>query len=65
MGREELKRMCELAGVTLVELAGLSDDLKITKRAESAEAAAILDNMTEIELAAIMPLLRSYRKSQS
>ena len=65
MGREELTKMCELAGITILELASMSDDLILTKRPESAEAAVILDAMSAAELMAIMPLLRSYKKSHS
>ena len=62
MSRDVLERMCELAGISLVSLAAQSDDLKVTKRAEALEAAKIIDELTEEQLAALMPLLRSYRK---
>lgn len=62
MSRDVLERMCDLAGISLVSLAAQSDDLKVTKRAEALEAAKIIDELTEDQLAALMPLLRSYRK---
>ncbi len=61
VGRAELERMCELAGVTIVGLAGMSDDLVLTKRPEALEGAAILDEIPAEQLAAVMGLLRSYR----
>lgn len=62
VAREDLEKMCELAGVTIVALAEMSDDLKVTRRAEAAEGADILDNVTQEELAILMPLLRAYRR---
>jgi len=57
--------MCELAGITIVYLASISDDLKVAKRKESVEAAAIMDDATPEELAVLMPLRRAYRKSKT
>lgn len=65
MDRGTLEKMCELAGITIVALAAMSDDLHLAKRAEAVESAAIIDAMTPEELAAVMPLIRSYRKNQS
>lgn len=65
MSRETLEAMCELAGITVVTLAAMAGDLKVAKRQEAVEAAAILDEMSEEELAAVMPLLRAYRKHKS
>ena len=62
MARVVLDKTCELAGITLVALAAISDDLHIAQNLEAVEAAAILDDMTPADRAAIMPLLRSYRK---
>lgn len=64
MNRETLEQMCELAGISIVSLAAMSDDLKVTKRAEAVEAASIVDELSQEQLAALMPLLRSYRKSK-
>lgn len=62
MEREVLEKICELAGVTIVELAAISDDLHIARRPEAVESAAIIDEMTPEEVAAVMPLLRAYRR---
>lgn len=61
IGREELLKMCELAGISLVELAGLSDDLKITKTTEALEGAEILDSLPPDQLAAAIAMLRALR----
>lgn len=47
LGRKELLKMCEIAGVTLAELASLSDDLPITKTKEAVQAASIIDGLPE------------------
>jgi len=65
MSRETLEKICELAGVTVVSLAAMAGDLKVTKHHEAVEGASILDEMTPEERAAVMPLLRAYRKSKS
>lgn len=59
VGREELMRMCELAGVTLVQLASMSDDLRIARTAEAAEGAAILDELTPEQRLAAIAMLRA------
>lgn len=64
MGRGDLEKMCELAGITVISLASVSDDLHLAKRPESVEGAAILDECTPEELAAAMALLRAYRKNK-
>ena len=43
MGLEELMKMCDIAGITLAELASKSDDLKLTETTEALEAASIID----------------------
>lgn len=65
MGREELEKMCTLAGITVVALAAESNDLHLAKRPEAIEGAAILDEITPEELAAAMALLRAYRAKQT
>lgn len=65
MDRGVLERMCELAGITVVALAAMSDDLVLTKRPEAVEAAVIVDGLTPEELAVLMPLLRSHRKPET
>lgn len=64
MARVVLEKTCELAGITLVALADMSDDLRLTQTADAVEGATIIDGMTPEERAAIMPLLRAYRKQQ-
>lgn len=61
MGREELERMCALAGITVVALAAASDDLHLANRPEAVEGAAILDEISAEELAAAMAILRAFR----
>jgi transcriptional regulator with XRE-family HTH domain len=65
VGRVELERMCEMAGITIVGLAAMSDDLVLAKRPEAVEGAAILDEIPPAELAAAMALLRAYRSKGS
>ena len=61
MDRGVLEKMCELAGITIVALSAMSDDLVLAKRPEAVESAAIIDDLSPEELAAVMPLLRAYR----
>lgn len=65
MSREVLEKLCDLAGVTVVSLAAMAGDLRVMNNPQAVEGAAILDDMTPEELAAIMPLLRSYRKPKA
>ena len=65
MARVVLEKTCELAGITLVALADMSDDLRLTQTLDAVEGAAIIDEMTPEERAAIMPLLRSYRNRKT
>ena len=65
VGKAELEQMCQLAGITIIALAEMSDDLVLTKRPESVEGAAILDEIPAEQLAAVMGLLRSYRSPPS
>lgn len=39
----ELERMCEIAGITLVQLAELSSDLQVTKTQEAVTVARLVD----------------------
>ena len=60
----ELARMCELAGMTLIELAAQSDDMQgFSKRKGVAEGAAILDDLTDEQFAAAMSMLRAMKPS--
>lgn len=47
LGRKELLMMCEIAGVTLAELAGQSDDLQVTETREAVQAASIIDTLPD------------------
>ncbi len=52
--------MCELAGMTIIELAASSDDMPgFSKRQGVAEGAAILDNLTDAQFEAAMQMLRA------
>ena len=42
----ELERMCHIAGITLVQLAEMANDLHITKTPEALTAARIVDDLT-------------------
>ncbi len=46
IGRQELDRMCEIVGITFVELASKSDDLKIAKSDNALVAAQIMDSLS-------------------
>ena len=52
--------MCELAGMTIIELAAQSDDMPgFSNRQGVAEGAAILDRLTDAQFDAAMQLLRA------
>lgn len=57
----ELERMCELAGITLVDLAAASDDLRIVKKPKAAELASIGDGLSDEKLALLLTIARSYQ----
>ena len=58
MERRELEIMCEMAGITIVALAAMSDDLILAKRATTVEGAAILDELDPTDLEYVMGQLR-------
>lgn len=61
----ELANMCELAGITIIELASLSDDmLGFSKRKGVAEGASILDNLSDAKFEAAMAVLRAMVKTE-
>jgi hypothetical protein len=64
MTREELRIMCEMAGITIMSLAAMSDDLVLTEYPESVEAAAILDQLTPEDRAAAMLYIRHIRDTK-
>ena len=57
----ELQRMCELAGITLVDLAAASDDLKLVKKPKAAQLASIGDDLSDEKLALLLEIAKSYR----
>jgi hypothetical protein len=59
-GEGELARMCELAGMTIIELASQSDDLPwFSKRKGVAEGASILDSLSDAQFEAAIQMLRA------
>jgi transcriptional regulator with XRE-family HTH domain len=64
MTREELRIMCEMAGITIVALAELSDDLHLAEYAESVEAASIVDELLPEDRAQAMLYLRHLRSAK-
>lgn len=55
----ELARMCELAGMTIVELVAASNDMPgYFKSKVAAEAAALLDRLSDEQLDAVRSLLK-------
>lgn len=63
MSREDLERLCEVAGVTVAQLAAQSNDLVLTKHRESVEAASLVDDLPAEARKALLALIRSYRNS--
>ena len=62
----ELGRMCQLAGMTIIELAAKSDDMPgFAHRKEVAEGAAILDGLSDEEFAVAMAMLRTLKGKNS
>ena len=59
IGRMELERMCSLAGITLVELAAKSDDLKLTNTPEATEGAGIIDGLSPEKRALAIQMLKA------
>ncbi len=62
--REELRVMCEMAGITIMALAAMSDDLVLTKRKATVEGATILDDLSDSDFEAAMMYLRLARARQ-
>jgi hypothetical protein len=62
----ELARMCELAGMTIIELAAQSDDMPgFSKRKGVAEGASILDDLPDAQFEAAMQMLRAMQASKT
>lgn len=59
IGRAELEQMCALAGMTITELVAASDDMPGYFRSkEAAEAAAMLDRLSNNQLEVIVAMLK-------
>lgn len=58
IGRKELLQMCEIAGVSLTQLAGLSDDLHLTETAEALQGATLIDAMPESMRQDVLDILK-------
>lgn len=61
MGMEDLRKLCELAGVSVVTLASMSDDLVLTTSPETAELARELDGMTPEQRAAVRQMIAAIK----
>lgn len=58
--------MCELAGMTIIELAAVSDDMPgFSKRKGVAEGASILDDLPDAQFEAAMQMLRAMQASKT
>lgn len=55
----ELEKMCQLAGITVVHLAEMSDDLVLTKHPESVAVARMTDELTLAQREQVLQYLRS------
>lgn len=54
----ELIKMCEIAGITIVELSLLSDDFPLSKFRDSIEIAALADQMSQEKRSKLLELAR-------
>lgn len=61
LGMEDLKKLCDLAGVSVVTLASMSDDLMLTTSPETAEIARELDGMTPEQRAAVRQMIAAIK----
>lgn len=60
----ELERMCEIVGITLIHLAEMSSDLRLTKTADALTAARIIDDATPAERERLMQSLLAYERAK-
>ena len=58
--REELAMLCKIAGITIVELASISEGLVISNHKETTEIAARADKLTKEQRNAILAMVRSF-----
>lgn len=61
----ELERMCKVAGITLVQLAEMSNDLHLTKTPEAISAARIVDELPAARREAALQYLKALQGSPS
>ena len=62
----ELEKMCKIVGITLIELAEMSNDVHVTRTPEAMTAARIMDNASPLERERMMQfLLASERDRRS
>lgn len=61
LGRKELLKMLEIIGVSLIDLASQSDDLKIAKTEEAVIAAEILDELSKDDRDEAILLLKAIK----
>lgn len=62
----ELEKMCEIIGITLLQLAEMSNDMHVTKTPEALTAARIIDQASPVERERMMQyLLTSERAKRS
>lgn len=62
-GENELQRMCELAGITIIWLAENSDDLVIADNKKAVTIAALADKLSESQRDAVLALIQQMNKS--
>lgn len=62
IGRMELEKMCDLAGITLVDLSNMSDDLKLTNTPEASEGASIIDALPPDKRELALQMLRAIKR---
>lgn len=55
----ELVKICELAGMTLIELADASDDLTLGRNQETTRAAKLFDRLPEDKRRSLLALIES------
>lgn len=61
LGMDDLKKLCDLAGVSVVTLASMSDDLVLTTHPDTAAMAKELDTMTPEAREAVWALIRAMK----
>lgn len=61
----ELERMCEIAGITLVMLAEMADDITLARHPESVTAARLVDGLTSAQREAALQYLKSIASERS